>query len=466
MRSAYYRVALTYWQRVASSPVAALVAVMYALMFLFVSVTFFNTAAGADANPGGRRWMLVGALCVLHGLAFYVGRHVHEQLSHTGMAIIPAFGRYHFTVGVVASITAGTILSLLLAQAAGWSYVNAVCLGLLWGVASLRTGFRGPSTPGPVLALVMLLCLWRTGEMILAMLAGDVAPVVCVSALLLSLLLLAELVVKIAQRRLPTYEPYRPPTDDGPVEARQTGAMSRWWRSQHRACMSYLHEPGDWHFTDIRSLPVATIRARAWRWRLAGSGSLPLFVGVATLTVFLPFCALVDQDPASVASLHSAGAFFLPVALAHRGWRERRPMLGWELLRPNSRREFLLLVGWALAKTQLAWWVAMQLLAVVVLPLLAPQVCGPAFIVSLTVVLTAMQVTAFGLWTWLLSLRSPWQHLYLAALVYLLVVLPMIISVAAGPAIGPVAFSCVTFTLIGVLLTRFGYRVWWRTEFA
>ena len=137
MRNPYYRVALTYWQRLASSWVSV---AMFGLWVSFLAGTL--GMAASSPTPAGACCIL--AYCMT-AIGIVVGVQLMEQLSVDPFRLLPGHWEQHAGVAASFVIVGAVGLPTLTALIAGWSVGSTLCLLMPFAILSVFCTVGGVS---------------------------------------------------------------------------------------------------------------------------------------------------------------------------------------------------------------------------------------------------------------------------------------------------------------------------------
>ena len=141
-------------------------------------------------------------------------------------------------------------------------------------------------------------------------------------------------------------------------------------------------------------------------------------------------------------------------------------MLNHELLRPCTRKQFLLAIGLSLARLQLGWSLAFQVPVILAMAIITGGVYGLREVLLLTMLLGPAHLSLFGFNCCLLSMRS-WLPLPLMIVVALLLLawLPAMTVGVAQLSLGILLAVAASLASLGLVLTFAGYRAWLCQDF-
>ena len=461
-RNPYIEIALTYLRR----KMFWLAAGLYAPVLAGLVCTLSGVAVIGFSPPAKGR--SISLVVVLFGVAYFagsIGVHVKQQIANARSALAPHHRYRHLVVAGVLLLITGFAVPLTWSWALGLSLLGTaafmatfVALVLWWAhtmsmilyALLLPAWFALITPPGMAAASALLL--------------GEATPT-AVALLTAGMLGLTALALRAYGLDEEHWEYYRQLHAGGwDWRSRMTGRHPEIWRAFARGPLLSMFEPSERQLARATGASGRSLWARVTRRRLGltlGKATWVSVVGVFLLMMLVvPMWRLSQPRIVLMTWL-----VVMPACFISRRVRTCKLTLGQELLRPATRRTWLIETALALLVELLQMW-----LAVAVAFVAAALVWWPDLLRSvdgwLMLALTlAAQATIWGLGAWLLRYRSaaiPW--LALAAVVGLCVLVA--VAWSTRQFLGPtyLAGAALLFVLVGVVLVADAYRRWLRTD--
>lgn len=406
-------------------------------------------------------------------LSFGIGAHLKQQFANPRAKMFPGFARPHLLVGV------GAILLLTTASAliAAWPS-NIPLLGLMafiLHINSLALWLGANPKPLPLtafMATVLLLPTSGIGRALFVEITMGREPILAASMLMAHLFGLGVLVLDMAE------------LDEDRLDYERVQAFNMWdmRAGPQRAFNRNVAKSGNWLIRFVswfasHELERATRRVEGRpinRLKLLALGdnwpnpmalNLVIFGAIVLGLVWVGRSWFGNEQIAKGMLMQGIPMSMAFVWGSWLAWMQRWPRLGYESLRPVSRQEWVWENGVAIAKTMVVNHViALTLLTGILLAVLPDFASSPKLWQTLVVV-TAAQVAAFGLMSWVVSFGSVMATAFMTA--------PLVTAPAFGVlAISEKAESAAVIVLclsagciiFGVLMSRMAYTKWCRMD--
>jgi hypothetical protein len=395
----YHQVLRTYWHR---------------WLFWILAVPSLAVAVPMLIWPPDKKYMALTMVVPMTALGAWwaasVTAHLKEQLADTRAILLPHFTAPHVLVAVVAMAVINLLIPAGLARG---PYLSPLGVAAVVGLASVLTAWlaylQSVSATGIWIGLCLLL-LSRTVRLELNDVLLGISPIAPWILLALAIVLLAGLILRmlLLDEEKPEYsrQPVMmwslKPAMTGDRSLRLAAAEAHWLNAAlaHRA----------YKLARLRNIYDAGFWKRVRHWRLVtGPGWTPWIVAMAlgAWASIMPYFESTRNRmplPEAVAIL----CMFLPIPFVAFGWMRRWHSLGYELMRPCTRRGMFLEVGAAMLLDLVETVVALSVGGAIPMLTWQPDAVLQVVLSPFYLVVLAAHLVLFGFLMWVILLRIGW----------------------------------------------------------
>ncbi len=462
---AHYRlVALTYFTR--------------KLLLLFLGVFGLITLpfvfiASSQSDPFSRN---VGALLPMiffqAYVGFFVGAHLKQQFANPRARLLPGFAGPHLIVAMTffGAIVSWSVLPAL--RGYGISLLGMSAITLHLGALGLRLGCS--PHPAGIAAFILTIGLPMTavGRALVAEIATGAEPILAlslISAHMASLVLMLNHLVGMNE-------------DDPDYSKVQSLNAFDMRASTQRNFQRNVSMSGNWMLSALAlsatgqleratSVPVTTSRQRSVLFGLGDNWPTPFLMNLMIIVLMEVLLLLMGGRNSIQTPEHFRAALLMPVVISlavvwgqWMPWMQRWPRLGYESLRPVSRREWAWENGLAIAKSILLNHAVVALLQVLIVAVFLPKFLTEPSLWETLIWITGCQVLLFGICAWTTSYGSLLLASSVTGACFPVLLAPLHFQQLSGWGIPLRLGVSVVLALIGIAISRFAFKRWCRMD--
>ena len=466
------------WQRfrlIALTYVTRKLLLLFLACYALITLPFLFIADHRADQFALQFGMLVPKVMFLGYLAFFVGAHLKQQFANPRARLLPGFVGAHLSVVMLLFVMLLAWAVLPAWGASGMSLLGMTAITLHVGALGLWLGCS-PQPIGFVLFIGTVLgsVVSAVGRGLLMEIATGAEPILAlsvISAHVASLVLLMNHLAWLSEDD-PDYTKVQP-LNVWDLRATNQRAFQRNVLANNNWMMSAMMANAGAKLDRAVAVPASTARQRIALFALGDNWPSALLLNqlvIGTLAAGLilmsgRFKIPTNGDLAWLLKLvMSLSAFFAWGQWMM--WVLRWPRLGYESLRPVSRREWVWENGVAIAKSASLNHLASVVMQLLIVAVLLPDALSDPMLWQLLIWITACQVLIFGAAAWLtsygsfillvMSLGFGFTTLMSLALTFMTgklgLALPTIIGLSAGAAV------------LGVIATRQAMKRWCRID--
>lgn len=432
----------------------------------------------ASSRPDQVSRMIAGLfppLFFLMYIGFLLGAHLKQQFSNPRARLLPGFGGPHLLVSMLFFVAALAWSVLPAWGTPTLSPIGFLAISLHLGMLGLWIGSRPNAAVIVLLLLSSILPTTAVGRGLVVEIATGAEPIMAfsmISAHVASLVLLLSHLVAMNE-------------DDPDYSKVQSLDMWDMRAATQRNFQRNVALSGNWMLTALSAsaagrldrataVPATTPRQRAALFGLGDNYPSPFLMNMIVILLLEVVLLLMGGQQSIRSTQNFRTALFLPMwisfALVWGQWMprlQRWPRLGYESLRPVSRREWVWENGVAIAKTIVLNQAVAILIQLLLVALFLPQFLMEPSLWEAVMWWSGGQVLLFGICAWLTSYGSLLVLGFAMVPCFVLLAAPWGISTMPSQVAWSIPLTaCLSFgaALLGLVVSRFAFQRWCRMD--
>ena len=438
-------------------------------LYVLISIPFFFIANSRPDQFAREFGMLFPKLFFQAYVAFFFGAHLKQQFANPRARLMPGFAGPHLVVSMLIFVATVVWAVLPAIGVASISLLGFSAITLHLGALALRLGCSPDPIGTAVLFATIGLPMTSVGRALAVEIATGAEPLLAIaliSAHVASLVLLLNHLVKL---------------DEDDPDYSKVQAFNVWdlRASTQRNFQRNVSLSNNWMLNLIAgsaaarleratSAPATTPSQRATLFGLGDNWPSPIWMNQIMIGLMEVVLLLTGGRDSIQTSQGFRTAMFMPMFISlslvlgqWMPWMQRWARLGYESLRPVSRREWVWENGLAIAKTVALNQALAILMQVLIVAFLLPQFLTDSVLWEALIWFTGCQVLVFGIYAWLTSYGSILLMSGVMGGCSVVLFAPLGISAIQSAWTIPlmVCLSLVV-SLIGVWMSRLAFKRW------
>ena len=453
-------VALTYFTR----KLILLVLAVFAL----ITVPLFFVPNNPTGHLSWKVGMLFPKLFFSAYVGFFLGAHLKQQFANPRARLLPGFAGPHLVVATLFIVGVVAWSALPAWGTSGISLVGFSAIAIHVAVLGLWLGCSPHPAGIAALLLTIGLPVTAVGRALVAEIAMGAEPILAlslISAHVASLVLLLNHLVGMNE-------------DDPDYSKVQSLNAFDMRTSTQRNFQRNVSLSGNWMLAALAasatgrleratSVPATTSRQRAALFGLGDNWPSPFLMNLVVIVLMEVVLLLMGARDSIQTSQRFRTALLMPMVISFAlvwgqwmPWMQRWPRLGYESLRPVSRREWVWENGVAIAKIIARNSAVVTLLQVLIVAFLLPNFLTEPSLWEALIWLLGCQVLLFGVCAWVTSFGSLLLASLLISPCFAVLIAPFPLSQLSEWGIPLTAVLSLGMSLLGFVSCRFAFKRW------
>ncbi len=395
-------------------------------------------------------------------IGFFLGAHLKQQFANPRARLLPGFAGPHLVVAMLFCVGLVAWLVLPVWGNSGVSLLGFSAIAIHVAVLGLWLGCSPHPAGFVVFLLTIGLPMTAFGR---ALVAEPILALSLISAHVASLVLLLNHLVGMNE-------------DDPDYSKVQSLNAFDLRISTQRNFQRNVSLSGNWMLAALAAsatgrlerataVPATTPRQRAALFGLGDNWPTPFLMNMVVIVLMEVVLLLMGARDSIQTSQSFRTALLMPMVISFAlvwgqwmPWMQRWPRLGYESLRPVSRREWAWENGVAIAKTIARNQAVVTLLQVLIVAFLLPNFLTEPSLWTAMIWLLGCQVLLFGVCAWVTSFGSLLMASLLMAPCFAVLVAPFQASQFSEWGTPLTAVLSLGMALLGLVSCRFAFKRW------